>query len=300
MAPPTNRRPGYSRRAQYSLFVAYVVAIGGALFAALLLVISVADPSGFSALRLAGAEITAPVARFFDSARRTVNGLGGNMSAYFDAASKNAAMKRELEAKRTKLIEAGALKLENNRLRAMVQLIEETPEKVAAGRLISSTASSVRRYATLSIGSNHGVLRAQPVRAPEGLIGRIVEVGPNTARVLLITDADNVVPVMRLSDGLSAFASGTSNGLVAIKPISIGVNHFKKGDIIVTSGNGGLYPPDIPFAVVLAKTSDGAIARPYADPSHSPYALVMKAYFEAARNEQQKATPDGSAPTSDD
>ncbi len=300
MAPPTNRRPGYSRRAQYSLFAAYVVAIAGALFAALLLVISVADPSGFSVLRATGAEITAPISRFFDSARRTVNGMGGNMSAYFDAASKNAALDREVRANRTKLIEANALRLENKRLHAMAQLLSDTPEKVAVGRLISSTASSVRRFGTLSVGSNQGVMRAQPVRGPEGLIGRVVEVTPNTARILLITDADNVVPVMRVADGLPAFASGTSNGLVAIKPIAIGVNHFKKGDVIVTSGNGGLYPPNIPFAVVVAKTSDGAIARPYADPAHSPYAMVMKSYYEVERIEQQKVAPDGAAPTVDE
>lgn len=295
MAPPTNRRPGYSRRAQYSLFAAYVVAIAGALFAALLLIISVADPTGFSALRTIGTEISAPFSRFFDSVRRTVNGAGGGAAAYFDAASKNAAMKREVQANRTKLIGASALKLENARLRAMIALVEETPEKVAAGRLISSTATSVRRFATLSIGSNYGVMRSQPVRGPEGLIGRVLEVGPTTARVLLITDADNVVPVMRASDGLAAFASGTSNGLVAIRPITLGINHFQKGDVIVTSGNGGLYPPNIPFAVVLAKTADGAIARPYADPAHTPYALVMKIYYQEARKEQQKATPDGAS-----
>lgn len=295
MAPPTNRRPGYSRRAQYSLFAAYVVAIAGALFAALLLIISVADPTGFSALRSLGTEISAPVSRFFDGIRRTFNSAGSNTSAYFDAASKNAALTREVESNRTKLIEADAIKLENARLKAMVALIEQTPEKVAAGRLISSTATSVRRFATLSIGSNYGIERSQPVRGPEGLIGRVLEVGPTTARVLLITDADNQVPVMRVSDGLPAFASGTSNGLVAIKPIALGVNRFKKGDVIVTSGNGGLYPPNIPFAVVIKATADGAIARPYADPAHTPYALVMKVYYGEARTEQQAATPDGSS-----
>lgn len=293
MAPPTNRRPGFSRRAQYSLFVTYVVAIAGVLFAALLLVISVADPSGFSALRATGAEITAPVARFFDSIRRTGHDIGGNMSAYFDAASKNAALTREVDANRQRLIEAKAIKLENSRLRALLKLSDETPEKVAIGRLISTTASSTRRFATLSVGYNYGVKQAQPVRGPEGLIGRVVEVGPTTSRILLLTDADNVVPVMRASDGTPAFASGIANGLVTIKGVSLGVNPFNKGDIIVTSGNGGLYPPNVPFAVVLAKSADGAVARPFADPSHTPYAMVMKAYEATVRDAQQKVAPDG-------
>lgn len=293
MAPPPNRRPGFSRKAQYGLFATYVIAVAGAIFGALILAISIADPTGFSALRSAGAEITAPVARFFNSIRRTTNDVGGNLSAYVDAASKNVALTREVKINRTQLIEAKALRVENARLRGLLKLTSETPEQVAIGRLISSTASSSRRLATLSIGSNYNVTRAQPVRGPSGLIGRIVEVGPSTARVLLITDAENLVPVMRASDGLPAFATGLANGMVVIKPITLGESPFKRGDIIVTSGNGGLYPPNIPFAKVLKKTNDGALARPLADPANTPYAIVLKSYQRTARDAQQTAAPDG-------
>lgn len=293
MAPPPNRRPGFSRKAQYSLFAAYVLAVAGAAVAALLLVISIADPTGFNALRSAGAEITAPVARFFNSIRRTTNDAASNMSAYFDAASKNAALAREAKRNRTKLVEAKAIKTENLRLRRLLGIIDDTPETVAVGRLISSTGSSSRRVATLSIGSNYNIVSAQPVRGAEGLIGRIIEVGPTTARVLLITDAENLVPVMRASDGLPAFATGLANGLVVIKPINLGESPFNPGDLIVTSGNGGLYPPNIPFARVLKKTSEGALARPTADPSDTPYAIVLKPYQARARTAQQSVAPDG-------
>jgi rod shape-determining protein MreC len=293
MAPPPNRRPGFSRKAQYSLFAAYVLAVAGAAFAALLLAISIADPTGFAALRSAGAEITAPVARLFNTVRRTTRDAATDISFYFDAASKNAALTREAKRNRTRLAEAKAIKTENRRLRRLLRIIDDTPETVAVGRLISSTGSSSRRVATLSIGSNYNVASAQPVRGAEGLIGRIIEVGPTTARVLLITDAENLVPVMRASDGLPAFATGLANGLVVIKPINLGESPFKPGDLIVTSGNGGLYPPNIPFARVLKKTNDGALARPTADPSNTPYAIVLKPYQATARDAQQSVAPDG-------
>jgi rod shape-determining protein MreC len=101
------------------------------------------------------------------------------------------------------------------------------------------------------------------------------------------------VPVMRASDGLPAFATGLVNGMVAIKPINLGESPFKPGDIIVTSGNGGLYPPNIPFARVIKKTNDGALARPLADPSNTPYAMVLKSYQGEAREVQQAVAPDG-------
>jgi rod shape-determining protein MreC len=301
MAPPIHRRPGYSRKAQYSLFATYVLAIAGAIVAGLLLLISIADPTGFSALRNAASETTAPVARFFDSVRRSVSGMSENMSAYFDAGSKNKALSDEVARDRTKLIEADALRLENKRLRSLLDLVEsEGANQIATGRLISSTVTSSRRIATLSIGSSQGVAPGQPVRGPNGLIGRVIEAGPNTAKVLLISDAENIIPVTRVPDGMPALASGLGNGLVMIRPVDLGVNPFKKGDVIVTSGNGGLYPPNVPYARVVRKTPDGAIAEPLASPGNSPYALVLRPYQEPAKEALDKALKDAPAAASDE
>ncbi len=287
MAPPPHRRPGFSRKAQYGLFVTYVVAIAGTVVAALLLAISVVDPAGFSALRTVGAELTAPLARVVSNIRLSTQNLTRNTSAYMDAASKNAALEKKEQANRSKLIEAKALRVENARLRGLLKLTEEGEQQIAVGRLISSTASSTRRVATLSIG------RAQPVRGPAGLIGRVIEAGPTTARILLVTDSDNLVPVMRASDGLPAFSAGLGDGRVLIKPLNLGESPFKVGDVIVTSGNGGLYRPNIPFARIVEKTSDGALAIPFADPGNTPYAIVVKPYQSEARAAQQAIAPDG-------
>jgi rod shape-determining protein MreC len=287
MAPLKNRRAGFSRKAQYSLFAAFVLAIAGAVFAGLLLIVSILDPAGFSALRKVGTEITAPPARFFDSIRRSVHDIGGNTAAYLDAGSKNRALEKQVEATKTKLIEAKALKLENDRLRKLLGLTSEETGHVAIGRLISSSSSSSRRLATLSIGANYGLQKGQPVRGPEGLIGRIIETGPTTARILMITDANNPVPVMRVADGIPASGEGMANGLISIKPVNLGVNPFKKGDIIVTSGNGGLFRPNIPYAVVIKVTADGAVARPLCDPAQTPYAMVLAIYEEPAAAVQE-------------
>jgi rod shape-determining protein MreC len=293
MAPPPHRRPGFSRKAQYGLFVTYVVAIAGTIVAALLLTISVVDPTGFSALRTFGTEVTAPAARVLSNARQSSQKITHTVSAYIDAASQNVTLEKELKASRSALIEVQALRVENARLRGLLKIADGDAQQVAVGRLISSTASSTRRVATLSIGRNFGVERAQPVRGPAGLIGRVIETGPTTARVLLVTDSENLVPVMRASDGLPAFSAGLGNGLVLIKPLNLGESPFKVGDVIVTSGNGGLYSANIPFARVIRKTSDGALGLPFADPANTPFAIVMKPYLGAARAAQQAIAPDG-------
>jgi rod shape-determining protein MreC len=254
------------------------LALAGTFLAALLLILSIVDPTGFAALRTIGTEITAPVARFVSSVRQTFTDVGTNTSAYLDAASKNAALNKEVQANRRKIIEAKAIKLENARLRQLLDLKQTETGYIAIGRLISSSASSSRRLATLSIGSNMGVAKGQPVRSPNGLIGRIIETGPTTARVLLITDANSPVPVMRATDGVAASGEGLANGMVTVRPVSFGLNPFKVGDIIVTSGNGGLFRPNIPYAVVVRITADGALARPLSDPATAPYVMVLPIY----------------------
>ena len=273
MAPPINRRPGFSKRAQYSIFASYLLGIFGAVLGLLLLLISFIDPLGFSALRTIGAETMAPVSKSLSA----IGGATGSdeISAYFNAASKNAAMQQELEQNRFEILEARALKQENERLKRLLKLDEEVPDSIAMARLISSTASSSRRIATLGVGSSSGLEPGQPVRSPEGLVGRILETGPTTARVLLVSDGKNVTPVQRASDSLPAFATGRGDGTVDIQPINIGSNPFKGGDLMITSGSGGLYGPGIPVAVVIRRTETGAIGRVLANPAKVSHAIVQ-------------------------
>jgi len=65
----------------------------------------------------------------------------------------------------------------------------------------------------------------------------------------------------------------------------VGRNSFKRGDIIITSGTGGLYPPLIPIARVIRLDDDGAVALPLADPSNISFAVVEPPYEPAAQAE---------------
>ncbi len=278
MASPNPRRAGFSRRAQYGLFASYVIAIAGLLVGLLLAITARFDPAGHAAIQGVFADITSPVA---GTARSAVGGVSAGIdgvAAYIDAGSKNRAMEAELRASRTKLIEAKALARENMRLKRLVRLTESATDIVATARLIASTGASTRRYATLSAGSVQGVATGQPVRAPEGLVGRVVMASRVTARVLLITDGGNVVPVKRVGDGMPALATGRGDGALDIRALEAGSNPFKVGDIFVTSGAGGVYPPNVPVAIARAATRDLTIARPFADPNRLDFAIALPPY----------------------
>lgn len=297
MAPPRKRRPGFSRKAQLQIFTGYLLAFTGAFAGLLLLALSYFDPTAFSAVRSMTAEVTAPPARLFTGMRVGVQDGWREVAAYFEAGSKNAALQREAERNRIRLIEARALKQENRELRRLLGLIKQVGRPVATARLINSTASSSRRYATLDVGSRQGVQRGQPVRAQRGLIGRVLETGPNTSRVLLLSDAENVVPVRRARDGIVAFSQGRGDGRVDLKLIDIGVNPFKVGDVMVTSGNGGIYPPNVPVAIIEKLTTDGAIGKLLANPAGTDFVIVQEMYEpELADPEASGLPPANSAP----
>lgn len=281
MAPPPNRRSGFSRRAQYTTFFGYLAAGLGALVGGGLLIASLADSSRFSAVRTTATDVTAPVARAAAASRAESAGVIGAISGYFAAGRKNAALRQEVERARVKLVEAQAIAEENHRLKALLGLTKEDPRPAAVAMLIGSTSSSTRRFATISAGSRQGVAVGMPVRSPLGLVGRVLEVGNSTARVLLITDTESVVPVRRASDGVPAFATGRADGTLQLRLISLGINPLKHGDVVVTSGSGGLYRPGTAVAVVDKLLSDGAIARVLSDPSASEYVTVEQVWNPA-------------------
>ncbi|HKX23421.1 MAG TPA: rod shape-determining protein MreC [Rhizorhapis sp.] len=290
MAPPS-RRPGYNRKAQYGLFASYVIAVAGALLGLLLAVISIADPTGFSVIRNGVAEITRPVSA---ALRSLVSGIGSadeHIVAYVRAGSQNAALRRQVEANRTRLIEAAAIEQENRQLKKLLKLVESEDNEVVAARMISSTSTSLRRLARLSAGRRQGVRPGQPVRAPDGLVGRIYEAGPNTANVLLLTDPENIVPIRRTRDNVAGISTGLGDGSVEIRPLSMGHNPFKPGDIMVTSGTGGLYRPNIPVAIVLRVDGDAAIAVPLATPAKADTVVVQHIFQPSVVTRPEPAPP---------
>jgi len=291
VARPSNRRPGYSRRAQYGLFFGYVTAVSGAVVALLLLLLSAVDPNGFGALKGAVTDATMPIASAGRAITRTISDMGGGVGSYIDAATKVRRLEAEAKANQTKLIEARALAFENARLKRLLRIVEQGSAPVTSGRLVASTGTSIRRYAILDAGYVHGVRSGMPVRGPGGLVGRIANAGAVSARVALITDGGTVVPVRRVPDGMPAIATGTGDGFIDIRALGAENTTFKKGDVFVTSGAGGVYPPNIPVAVITRQTRDALLAWPVADAARLDFAIVEPVYQPAVEEQRQALPP---------
>ena len=282
MAPPLGARPGWSRRAQYGLFFGFLATIAGLVVGLALLVLTLGAPNAYTGIRGATLDLTAPITGTLRDASTTVTGLVGGAGDYWNAARQNAALKADQAVMRRQIVQARAIANENRQLKAALNLRERSPDAVAVGRIVGSSFESQRRFAIISVGRSSGADVGMPVVSPDGLIGRVVDVGNTASRVLLISDRSNIVPARILRNGQAVISTGRGDGTLDLRPLEVGRNPFRRGDVVVTSGTGGIYAPNIALARVVRLDDDGAIAVPLADPSDTSFAQVQPAYEAAA------------------
>lgn len=274
-----DRRPGFSRRRHYGVFLGYVLAIAGAVVGAALLALSTLNPPLFAALRMTAAEVTTPVASGVSGLGQAILSVPRTVRTYFFVHAENERLTRELTASRALITRARVIAYDNRRLRSLLDLRERSEAPVVTARLVASTPASTRRFALLNAGRFDGVRPGMPVRGPDGLVGRVVESGLNAARVLLVVDPASVVPVRRTRDGLPAIVAGRGDGAVDIRSVNTTEVRFGAGDLFVTSGTGGIYPPGVPVARVVAAGRDTVLGRTVAAPDTLDFALVEQPFF---------------------
>lgn len=275
-------RPGWSRRAQYGLFFSFLAVIAGIVVGLVLLIVSLVAPKTFENIRGVALDVTGPVAAALHEVTATAEGLVTGADDYWDAARQNGRLKRERKAMLQRMIEAKAIVQENRELKAILDLRQHSRETVAVGRIVGSSFNSPRRYAIFSAGRSDGVKPGMPVRSADGLVGRIIDSGALSSRLLLISDRASIVPARLLRDGRPVIAQGRGDGTLDVRPLEVGRNPFRPNDIIITSGTGGLYPPLVPVAKIVKLNGDGAIAVPLADPANTSFAMVELPYEPAA------------------
>jgi rod shape-determining protein MreC len=274
MAPPSSRRSGFSKKAQYSVFIGYLLAGMGALLGLGLLALSLRQPAAFAPVRGVATDVLAPAGTGAAMARAGSQGFLEAIAGFFNAGSQNVELRREVEMARIRLAEAEAVKAENTRLKGLLGLDAGTSRPIAVARLVGSTATSGRRHAFVSAGASRGVRPGMPVLSERGVIGRVLETGRYASRVLLLTDSESVLPVRRASDNVIAFAEGRGDGLLRIRLVNLGVNPLKIGDVMVTSGAGGYYRPGVAVAVIAKLTPDGGIGQLVAEAAATNYVTV--------------------------
>lgn len=275
MAPPRHRDRGFSRRIQYGLFFGYVAAAAGVVAGVALVLVARFDPLAFEGIRGLALDATAPFSAALRPIVRGADAVIDEAGGYVLAGSQNRALRQQLAEANRNTIEARRLAFENARLKRLVRLVELDSHIIATARIVGSDLAGNRRYATLAAGTADGVRTGMPVRAADGLVGRIAETGAHAARIELLTDGNSTVPLRLVRTGEAALGEGRGDGGIEVRATAAGTTRFRPGDLLITSGVGGVFPPDLPVAIVTATNGEVATARPLAEPASLDFAMVL-------------------------
>jgi len=142
-------------------------------------------------------------------------------------------------------------------LAALVDFAQSNPEnQYKAAAVIGRDPSPFLQYVIINRGSNDGILRGMPVVTDQGLVGRVDAVIADAARIQLITDPASTVNVRLQNAQVDASLSGSVTGDISLQLIPQDVN-LQTGDLVLTSGLGGGYPPNLIVGqVVNVRTRD--------------------------------------------
>jgi rod shape-determining protein MreC len=169
-----------------------------------------------------------------------------------------------------------ALKLasENAELRDLLRVAPEPAASYVTARVIANSGGAYVRSVMVNAGRENGVVRGAAAVTGEGLIGRVSEVGRRAARILLITDLNSRVPVVVEGSRQRAVLAGDNSEHPSLRYLEGGAS-IRIGDRVVTSGQGGVFPPGLPVGVVA--TFDGELARvePFVELSRVDYLRLV-------------------------
>jgi rod shape-determining protein MreC len=165
------------------------------------------------------------------------------------------AQQRELRIRQLRLAQ---LERENAELRGLRNAVPPLIEKWLSGEVIQTESTSQRQRLLVNRGAVNGVFKSQAVLAADGLVGQTLRVGPWSSEIILITDPEHAVPVQVQRNGLRTIAVGVGDTSTLSLPYLPIQSDVRDGDLLATSGLGGVFPAGYPVAKIIEVKRDGA------------------------------------------
>ena len=232
-------------------------------------------------LRYATSVVIEPVYRL---ASLPVDGFHALGVAFADRrvlTEQNQRLREDLLLANAKLNRMAAVAEQNQRLKELLDTQRSLELRVQMARVIGVDLGAYRQRMMINLGARDGLRSGQPVIDAHGVVGQVVDVLPNSAMVMLVTDPDHAVPVMVQRTGLRTIAYGSRNGQQLSLPNVPMAADLRAGDKLLTSGLGGRFPQGFPVAEVssVAPSPSGmfleAKAQPSADLDRADEVLVL-------------------------
>ena len=202
--------------------------------------------------------------------------LVGDFQSYQQLAAQNDDLRRELQQMKAWKEAALQLEQENARLLDLNKVRLDPKLTYVTGVVMTDSGSPFRQSILLNVGERDGIIDGWPTMDGIGLVGRISGVGQNTARVILLTDTSSRIPVTIQPSGQKAILAG-DNTLNPPLEFLENADLIRPGDRVVTSGDGGVFPPDLLVGQVALGVDRRLRTRLSADYGRLEFLRVLRA-----------------------
>lgn len=198
----------------------------------------------------------------------TYHEIADLFTRYETLKAENVKLHQEQLVNNVQLLKFEALEKENIRLRALLENSFKLGEQVLIAELLSINLASYEHIMVVNKGSRFGVHQHQPVLDENGVVGQVFRALPFTSEIMLITDPNHAIPVQVNRNGLLTIAVGSGIPNQLSLPYLPNNADIQAGDLLITSGLGGVFPAGYPVAVVdeFPQTSNKSITHITATP----------------------------------
>jgi rod shape-determining protein MreC len=173
-----------------------------------------------------------------------------DFQSYTRVYQQNEELRRELQRMQGWREAALQLEQKNARLLALNNVRLNPRMTFVTGEIMADAGSPFRRSAIVNVGRIDGITDGSAVVDGRGLVGRISGVGEQSARIVFLTDSNSRVPAIVRPSGQRGILAGDNTALPPLEFLD-SVDEIRPGDRVVSSGDGGLFPPDIPVGQVV-------------------------------------------------
>ncbi len=247
------------------------------LFAGLaigLMVLSRIDHPTISSVRTQAVDLMAPVINVASRPMAVIDASIARIDHFFDVYDENARLREENARLLHWQATARQLDAENKDFRELLSTVTEPRSAFVTSRIIGMSSGTFVRTVLINAGSHDGIAVGHAVVTDDGMVGRIVEMGVRSARVLLLTDLNSRIPVALESSRAPAVVAGDNSNILRLMFVSEGTS-VQIGERLVTSGEGGMLPPGLPVGVVTGFEDGLWYVTPFVDPARTDFVRVL-------------------------
>lgn len=263
-----------SRIAPFPLFGGNVGSLVFIFTALAILTISIVMPQSFSGLRTGVTDTFSPLLSAVGKPLQQAAYVVRNVTGLTELQAENARLREENEKLREWYQTALVLESENKSLRELLNVKVEAQSRYITARILADSSRAFVKTILVSSGMGEGVKKGQAVISGEGLVGRVVEAGNETSRVLLISDINSRVPVLVEHSSQHAILAGANDDLPRLIHLPVG-SEVEQGARLITSGHGGLFPQGIPVGRVVVDKQGQPRAELFADFDRMVYVRMV-------------------------